>query len=83
MKGALAIAQADGEEEEEVELLVALALSVDGFGCSSGRGYRLHCFLQAEQKIGKLKSNTVKVIYFRARSSVGRRAGPDWGRSGL
>ncbi|MCI0350993.1 MAG: hypothetical protein L0Z53_16325, partial [Acidobacteriales bacterium] len=70
MKEALAIARADGNEEEEVEILVALALSIGRRGPGRLSGDRQHYFRQAEQKVGKLKSNAAKAIYFRARAAA-------------
>lgn len=75
MKEALAIARADGEQEEEVEILLALALSVDRRGPGPRSKLREYYFRLAEQKVGKLKSNSAKVIYFRARAAVLQEAG--------
>lgn len=75
MKEALAIARADGAEEEEVEVLIALALSVGRSGSRQGRTDRQYYFQKAEELNGKVTSNAVKVIYFRARAATLDEAG--------
>jgi tetratricopeptide (TPR) repeat protein len=65
MTESLAIARAEGDEEEEVEILCALVLISHE---PHGRGDQQHYFQEAEKRVGNLKSNTAKVIYFRARA---------------
>ncbi|MHB8173812.1 MAG: tetratricopeptide repeat protein [Nitrospirota bacterium] len=67
MKEALSIARVNGNEEEEVEILLRLVL-LSSVPC--GRDDLQYYFKEAEKIVGKLKTNAVKAMYFRARALV-------------
>lgn len=67
LEAALTVAQAAKLVEEEVEVLLALAmLSSSWRGIGNCRGY----LDKAEKKIGEIKIDAVRVLYFRAKAAA-------------